>query len=85
MPSVAQLVMKYGSEGKAAGAVALEIEKVPAREFLEWPENFRSLVLLKQQRIILRLAGRAAGVPLATLQVAWRQAEDQDQQEEIDG
>jgi len=75
--SVWALVKKYGSEGKAAGAVALQIEQVPAMVFMHyWPENFRSLVLFKQQTAILKLVTVAAGTSLERLQRIWEQFED---------
>lgn len=65
------LVERYGHEGKAAGAVALQIERLTASEFMLLPENFRSLVLYKQQVALIKLAAVAAQTSLEALQARW--------------
>lgn len=70
------LVKKYGNEGKAAGAVALQVEQIPGPAFTKWPEGFRGLVIFKQQTAILRLAAVAAGTSLQRLQQLWQEASD---------
>jgi hypothetical protein len=75
--TIRALVQKYGSDGKAAGAVALGIEQVPARALMNWHESFRSLVLFKQQTGILKLVAVAAGTSLPRLQELWCAAEEE--------
>ncbi len=69
--TLAKLVEKYGSEGRAAGAVALQIEPTTSLDWTWWPEPFRSLVLFKQHQAILRLAAIGAGTSLTRLQEQW--------------
>jgi hypothetical protein len=69
--TIAGLLRKYSSVGKAAGAVALGIEKVPGPAFAKWTAGFRSLVLYKQQMAILKLCAVNAGTNLARLQELW--------------
>jgi hypothetical protein len=76
--TIAALIRKYGSEGKAAGAVALGVEKIPGPAFTKWHECFRSLVLFKQQTAILKLAAMAAQTSVPRLQELWRRTEEED-------
>lgn len=69
------LITKYGSADKAAGAVAIGIESLPAERFMLLPEAFRSLVLYKQQLTLLRLAAVGAGTRLQALVLEWRRQE----------
>lgn len=73
--TVRDLVRKYGSEGKAAGAVALGIEKVTVANFVWWPETFRSLILFKQNTALLKLTAIAAGTSLERLHAEWQRQE----------
>ncbi len=76
--TAADLDRKYGSIGRAAGAVALGIEPIEAYDYEMLPESFRSLILFKQQQAILRVAALAADTSVARLQQIWR---DQDQED----
>ena len=71
--TVAGLVRRYGSEGTAAGAIALGIEQVPTAAWTKFPESFRSLVLFKQQMAVLKLTAIAAGTSLERLQRLWHE------------
>ena len=72
------LQQKYGSVGKAAGALALGIETMPAGQFMDYPEAFRSLVLYKQNVALIRLAAIAAGTSLQRLQNQWYAVENEE-------
>lgn len=69
--SIEWLRHKYGSVGRAAGAVALGIEAIPGEDFCALPENFRSLVAHKRELVLLQLAALAAGTSIQRLQEQW--------------
>lgn len=69
------LVAKYENAGKAAGAVALGIERLTAEQFMWLPESFQALVLFKLQQATLKLTAIAAGTNLERLQAEWRRQE----------
>jgi len=86
--TAARLVAKYGSEGKAAGAIALQIERLPGLAYMNLHDGLKSLVIYKQQSALLKLCAIAAGSSLNRLQREWRMREDAEQAaggtEEID-
>ncbi len=67
------LVTQFGSEGAAAGAVAIEVVRVPAVAAMKWPPLFHWLVLYKQQQAILKLAALGAGTSLLALQEIFKE------------
>ena len=73
--TLAALVTQFGSEGSAAGAVAIEVVSVPATAAMKWPAPFRWLVLCKQQHALLKLTAPSAGTSLAKLQDLFTQAQ----------
>ena len=70
--TLSALVTQFGSEGTAAGAVAIDVVQVPAPAAMKWPEAFRWLVLHKQQHTILGLAALGAGTSTQRLQAIFR-------------
>ena len=73
------LLTKYGTHGKAAGALALGIERMDATTFIWLPESFRSLVLFKQQSALLKLTAIAAGTSLERLHAEWLRVETREE------
>ena len=71
--TLSALVARFGSEGAAAGAAAIEVVRVPGPAAMRWPEAFRWLVLCKQQHALLRLAAVSAGTSVQRLQAIFRE------------
>lgn len=73
-----ELVRKYHTFGRAAGAVACGVEEVKGADWMLLSVSFQNLILLKQNVVLMRMVGIAVGINPERIAAEWK-AQDEEE------